>query len=154
MTPLIRAETPEHWNWARTLLEEYAASLDFALDFQGFAEEIENLTRDYGAPDGCLLLAPHEGDAVGCVAFRRIDDGICEMKRLYVRPEHRALGLGRTLVEGIIEHARQQAYQRMRLDTVPSMEAARALYASYGFRAIEPYRYNPVPGTSFMELVL
>ncbi|MHC4767874.1 MAG: GNAT family N-acetyltransferase [Planctomycetota bacterium] len=154
MPRLIRAETPEHWYWARTLFKEYAASLDFDLDFQGFDQELETLPLDYGPPHGCLLLAQQEDTLVACVAFRKSGDGICEMKRLYVRPGHRARGLGRILVEAIIEHARRQGYERMRLDTVPSMEAARALYASFGFRSIEPYRYNPIPGTAFMELTL
>jgi GNAT superfamily N-acetyltransferase len=154
MPRLIRAETPDHWHWVRTLFEEYAATLDFDLDFQGFDEELETLPQDYGPPDGCLLLAQQEDALTGCVAFRRSGEGICEMKRLYVRPEHRGGGLGRILVEAIIEHARRQGYERMRLDTVPSMEAARALYASFGFRPIEPYRYNPIPGTAFMELAL
>jgi GNAT superfamily N-acetyltransferase len=154
MPRLIRAETPQHWQETRVLFEEYAASLDFGLEFQGFDQELETLPEDYGPPDGCLLLAQQDDAVLGCVAFRRIDDDICEMKRLYVRPEYRTHGLGRTLVEGIIEHARQQGYGRMRLDTVPSMEAARNLYVSFGFRPIEPYRYNPIPGTAFMELTL
>jgi GNAT superfamily N-acetyltransferase len=154
MPDVIRAETAEHYEWARILFEEYAASLEFDLDFQGFDQELETLPEDYGPPHGCLLLA-QQGDAlVGCVAFRKGGDGICEMKRLYVRPGHRAHGLGRILVEAIIEHARRLGYQRMRLDTVPSMEAARALYASFGFRPIEAYRFNPIPGTAFMELTL
>ena len=154
MPRLIRAETPDHWHGARVLFEEYAASLDFDLDFQGFNEELETLPEDYGPPHGCLLLAQQADALVGCVALRKSGDGICEMKRLYVRPGHRASGLGRILVEAIIEHARRQGYQQMRLDTVPSMEAARALYASIGFRSIEPYRHNPIPGTAFMELTL
>jgi GNAT superfamily N-acetyltransferase len=154
MPRLIRAEMPEHWQGARLLFEEYAASLDFELNFQSFDQELEALPGDYGPPHGCLLLAHHEGAVVGCVASRKIDDGVCEMKRLYVRPDHRAQGLGRLLVEGIIAEARRQGYGRMRLDTVPSMEAARALYASFGFRPIEPYRHNPIPGAAFMELAL
>ena len=154
MPRLFRAETHEHWHWARTLFKEYAASLDFDLDFQGFDQELETLPLDYGPPHGCLLLAQQEDALVGCVAFRKSSDGICEMKRLYVRPAHRAHGLGRILVEAIIEHARRQGYERMRLDTVPSMEAARALYGSFGFRSIKPYRYNPIPDTAFMELTL
>jgi GNAT superfamily N-acetyltransferase len=154
MPRLIRAETPEHWQLARTLFEEYAASLDFDLDFQGFGQELEALPSDYGPPHGCLLLAQQQDALVGCVAFRKSGDGICEMKRLYVRPGGRAQGLGQLLVEAIIEHARRQGYERMRLDTVPSMEAARGLYASFGFRPIEAYRYNPIPGTAFMELTL
>jgi GNAT superfamily N-acetyltransferase len=154
MPDLIRAEIHEHYEWARNLFEEYAASLDFDLDFQGFDQELETLPEDYGPPDGCLLLAQQEDALIGCVAFRKSGDGVCEMKRLYVRPKYRAHGLGRTLVEGIIEHARQQGYGRMRLDTVPSMDAARALYASFGFHPIAAYRYNPIPGTAFMELTL
>ncbi|MHC4774588.1 MAG: GNAT family N-acetyltransferase [Planctomycetota bacterium] len=154
MARLIRAETPEHWQGARILFEEYAASLDFELDFQSFDQELETLPEDYGPPQGCLLLAHQEGALAGCVASRKIGDGICEMKRLYVRPDYRAQGLGRILVEGVIEEARRQGYGRMRLDTVPSMEAARALYASFGFRPIDPYRHNPIPGAAFMELAL
>ncbi len=151
---LAEAESPAHWRAARTLVEEYAASLDFALDFQGFGQEIESLPAIYGPPDGCLLLALDGDVPAGCVAFRKLGEGVCEMKRLYVRPAHRDRGIGRVLVGAIVDRARRRGYQRMRLDTVPTMKAAKALYASVGFRKIEAYRHNPVSGATFMELVL
>lgn len=154
MLRLLQADSPEHWSVARTLFEEYAAALDFALDFQGFDHELDSLRDHYGAPDGCLLLATEGDEFVGCVALRRIGDSTCEMKRLYVKPSQRGSGAGRTLVRAIVEHARRLGYQTMRLDTVPSMKEARALYGTLGFRTIEPYRHNPIPGTSYMELSL
>jgi ribosomal protein S18 acetylase RimI-like enzyme len=154
MLRLFQAQTSEHWQHARELFERYADSLDFDLDFQDFEEELTSLPRDYGPPTGCLLFAEQDGDLVGCVALRSIGDTMCEMKRLYISPDQRGQGIGRSLATAIIEEARKRGYERMRLDTVPSMKAAQALYVSLGFEPIEPYRYNPIRGASFMELKL
>jgi len=139
---------------ARTLFSEYADSLGFDLSFQDFDEELRTLPGDYARPKGCLLLAACRGQAAGCVALRPLEEKICEMKRLYVRPQFRGLGIGRALAEAVIRQARELGYSRMRLDTVPSMAAARALYASLGFEPMGPYRYNPIEGAVFMELKL
>lgn len=136
------------------LLKKYAASLDFDLDFQDFEDELRQLPGDYTAPDGCLILAVSRTDPVGCVALRRIEDGICEMKRLFTIPALRGNGVGRLLVESVIKSAREMGYEKMRLDTVPSMKSARRLYVSVGFKEIRPYRYNPIAGATYMELDL
>jgi putative acetyltransferase len=132
------------------LFREYADSLGFDLSFQDFERELAELPDFYER----ILIADEEGEAAGCVALRALGDGLCEMKRLYVRPAFRGRGLGRTLAEAVIAAARELGYARMRLDTTPSMGAAQALYEELGFREIEPYRFNPVPGTRFLELVL
>ena len=129
----------------RALFREYAGGLDVDLSFQDFDAELDDPLGFYVA----VLLAGE-----GCVALRRIDDQTCEMKRLYVRPAGRGTGLGRRLAEAVIAEARARGYLRMLLDTLPTMDSARALYASLGFREIEPYRYNPVEGTTFLELAL
>jgi GNAT superfamily N-acetyltransferase len=108
----------------------------------------------YGPPDGCLLLARADGDCSGCIGVRRWDADSCEMKRLYVRNPARSGGLGRSLVTAALERARSMGYRRMLLDTLAVMNAARHLYASFGFRPCEPYYHNPIPGTSFMALDL
>lgn len=154
MLKILPADTGKNLEQVKVLFEEYADSLNFNLDFQDFKEELSNLPGDYAPPKGYLLLAKYEGDVAGCVAMRELSEEICEMKRLYVRPKFRGLGIGRKLAEAIIEKARRSGYTRMRLDTIPSMVAARALYTSLGFREIEPYRYNPIEGAVFMELPL
>jgi N-acetylglutamate synthase-like GNAT family acetyltransferase len=138
----------------RRLLREYADTLPFALDFQGFDEELATLPGRYAPPDGALLVARESGRAVGCVGIRALDETTCEMKRLYVSEPARGSGLGRVLAEASIAEARRLGYRRMRLDTVPGMETAQALYARLGFREIAPYTANPVLGACFLELEL
>jgi len=135
---------------ARALIVEYAQSLGVDLSFQHFDDEIANLDEVYES-----IFVARDGDVLaGCVALRRIDDETCEMKRLYVRPQFRGLDLGRRLAEHAIAAARASGYLRIRLDTLPSMHAAIALYRSLGFVEIAPYRFNPVEGTRFLELSL
>jgi len=154
MLEIIEAESDDNLEWVRELFGEYADTLDFGLDFQNFEEELANLPGDYVRPKGCLLLAIYKGQSVGCVGLRKLSEGVCEMKRLYVREQFRGLGFGRVLAEAVIEEARKIGYNYMRLDTVPSMEVARKLYVSVGFKKIGPYRYNPIEGAVFMELRL
>ncbi|WP_338015456.1 GNAT family N-acetyltransferase [Dyella acidiphila] len=138
----------------RVLFQEYAAGLGVDLSFQRFDDELGGLPGKYAAPAGCLLLAWHGELPVGCIALRRIDDGTCEMKRLYVRPQARGEALGRRLVLRLCEEARTAGYARICLDTLATMASAQALYASLGFVPIAPYVYNPLPGTKFMALEL
>ena len=138
----------------RDLFLEYAGSIGIDLSFQGFDAELASLPGKYAPPHGTLILARKDGEPCGCVALRPIDDGTCEMKRLFVRPEHRGLKVGVELVRRLIEAAEARGYRAMRLDTLQTMSRAAALYQSFGFRDIEPYIYNPVPGARFMERAL
>ena len=155
MKHIFQATTAEHIDAARTLFREYETGIGISLCFQNFAEELKNLPGDYAPPEGRLLLATIDDQLAGCIALRKKSDGVCEMKRLFVRPEHRASGLGRALVDAIIDEARKLGYTHMRLDTIPGrMDKAIALYRSIGFIEIEPYYQNPVEGAKFMELKL
>jgi putative acetyltransferase len=136
------------------LFREYAAGLGFSLDFQDFEGELNQFPGSYAPPRGTLLLAELDGSPAGCVGLRPLDPTTCEMKRLYVRPSCRGRGVGRRLAERVIDEGRSRAYQRMRLDTVPAMAEAIALYRGLGFHEIPAYRYNPVPGALFFELTL
>jgi ribosomal protein S18 acetylase RimI-like enzyme len=150
---IVDGHVDEHVPTVRTLFEEYAASLGVNLGFQDFERELAELPGEYAPPAGRLLLAL-DAEPAGCVALRPFEPGVCEMKRLYVRPAHRGSGLGRLLAQAIVEAGRDAGYERMRLDTLPSMAAARGLYRSLGFVEIEAYRHNPVHGTTYFERAL
>ncbi|MEJ2121890.1 MAG: GNAT family N-acetyltransferase [Alphaproteobacteria bacterium] len=151
---IAAATTPADIEEIRALFLEYGRSLDFNLCFQGFDEELASLPGAYAPPRGRLLLARSDDAVIGGVGLRPLEADICEMKRLYVRPGHRALKAGRTLAESAIAEARAIGYRAMRLDTLPDMTAAQALYATLGFRDIGPYYENPIPGARYCELDL
>ena len=154
MIEFIQVESDEHLDCIRELFKEYEKSLGFDLDFQDFEMELAELPGEYAAPDGCLLLAFYENEVAGCAGLRKLEQGICEMKRMYVRSNFRGKGIGRVMSVRIIEIARAIGYKHMRLDTIDTMKEAIALYRSLGFAETEPYRYNPIKGASYMELFL
>jgi putative acetyltransferase len=152
---VCQADSEEQIAVIRELFQEYAHSLGFSLCFQSFDKELAGLPGDYAPPEGRLLLATYEGTPAGCVALHQLGTGICEMKRLYVRPQFRRKGLGRALAERIIADAQQIGYEQLRLDTVePMMQAAVVMYLQLGFREIAPYRENPIEGALYMELTI
>jgi GNAT superfamily N-acetyltransferase len=170
---IVPADNPVRIHAVRELFKEYAASLSFDLCFQGFAEELARLPGEYAPLSGMLLLGLVDDQVAGCVALRRLvgemagehgdifggsdvrDMKLCEMKRLYVRPEFRGCGLGAELISSILECAAAVGYKKMRLDTVPSeMGKAVEMYRRIGFVEIPAYRKNPVPGAKYMELDL
>ena len=152
---LRQAESPAQIAQARELFLEYADSLGFSLCFQSFDQELAALPGDYAPPDGRLLIAEYRGQLAGCVALHKLEPEICEMKRLYLRPQLRGRGVGRAIAETVIAEARLIGYRKMRLDTVePVMPNAVAMYRRLGFVEIEPYRANPIAGALYMELGL
>ena len=154
MIEIIRAKTAEHLNEIRRLFREYEAYLGVDLCFQNFEKELKNLPGKYAPPTGALLVAMDDENTVGCVAVRELKDGICEMKRLFVRPQFRRRGIGRMLANAIIENAKKLGYSRMRLDTLSTLKEAMTLYVSLGFQTIEPYYHNPLPDVVYWELEL
>jgi len=151
---VVEARTESETATARSLIEEYASSLEVDLGFQGYREEIAEFPRGYAPPDGTVLLAYEGTEPAGVVALRRHGSAVCEMKRLYVRPKFRGRGIGRALSEELVRRAASLGYSTMRLDTLPTMDAAIALYRALGFREIPAYRFNPVAGARYMELDL
>lgn len=157
MIQIHPARFPEQVDIVRAVFREYAESLGIDLSFQQFDAELAELPGKFATPRGQVLLAYHEAEVIGCVALRPIDatnatdDRICEMKRLYVRPSGRGLQAGRQLATQICATARDAGYHRIRLDTLPTMQAALGLYASLGFEPISAYVFNPIPGAIFLE---
>ena len=151
---IIQAGSPEEISQARELFREYGATPDFCVCFKGFDEEVQSLPGIYAPPGGRLLLADVEGEAAGCIGFRKLEPGVCEIRRLYVRPSYRGKRLGRTLAEEIISQAREAGYQTARLGTLPVMKEAIVLYQSLGFVPVAPYKDNALAGAIYMELSL
>lgn len=151
---LIIADSEGHFEDAKALFREYAASLTIDLCFQGFDEELETVHHQYGPPMGALVLAYAGDRAVGCAGVRSKGGGIAELKRMYVQPEFRGHQLGRLLLERSISMARDLGYEKLRLDTLASMTGARRLYALFGFETIPAYYTNPHADTIYMEKVL
>jgi len=151
---ILQAVNAEHLETIRTLLGEYQALLGVDLSFQDFAAEVRDLPGAYAPPAGRLLLALNDGTPVGCVALRAVLGTRCEMKRLFVRPGTRGLGVGTALVARVVDEARAIGYSEMVLDTLPSMGDAQRLYAQFGFLDTDPYRSNPIAGTRYLIKVL
>lgn len=154
MLEIKQVTSKERIEQASELFKEYANYLNIDLEFQNFNEELESLPGDYSLPEGCLLLAFYKNKLAGCVALRKFDEGMCEMKRLYVRSGYRGKCIGKALAKQILNTARKLGYTHMRLDTLPFMKEAITLYLSLGFKEIDPYRYNPYEGAKFFELKL
>jgi putative acetyltransferase len=151
---LLQATTPREWDEAQRLVREYAASLNVDLSFQNFDHELQHFATEYAPPTGAFILAEDAGQYVACIAVRQFSQGVGEIKRLYVMPAARGLGLGRLLVERIIVVAREIGYSSLLLDTLPFMKEAQSLYVALGFKPTAPYRYNPVAGSAFLRLDL
>jgi len=155
---LLTPQSPPQFEATRAIFREYAAGLGVDLCFQNFEAELSSLPGEYGAPRGALLLATVNGELAGCGACRALADvdyaNACEMKRLYVRPAFRGLGLGRMLARELMDHAIRAGYSVMLLDTLDDMEAARSLYEALGFEEIPPYYFNPIPGAHYLKAQL
>ena len=147
--------TPEEYQLAVQLFKEYAEEIGIDLEFQNFQKELNDLKQQYSKPEGALWIAYNEShNAVGCVAIRKLEDTVCELKRMYIRKEARGTGLGKQLMTTSIEKAIELGYEKMRLDTLATMLPAIGLYKSVGFYEIESYRYNPFEEAKYFELEL
>ncbi len=155
---ILTPQSPAEFDALREIFREYADSLNIDLCFQGFEQELATLPGDYATPRGALLLGRIDGQTAGCCALRPMDStdypNACEMKRLYVRPAFRGLGLGRRLAQAILDTAHLYAYDHVLLDTLNEMEAARALYEDLGFVEVPPYYHNPIAGAHYLMATL
>jgi ribosomal protein S18 acetylase RimI-like enzyme len=147
----VFAKTNEQYEQAKKLVLQYASSLNVDLSFQGFQAELQSLSQQYAAPTGAMLLAYHQNEPVACVALRKLDDLHAELKRMFVLPEYRGYKISGQLLELIIKKAGELGYKKIRLDTLPDMTRAQNIYIRFGFYKIPSYRFNPVPGTVYME---
>jgi putative acetyltransferase len=150
MVHIASADTTDDLQQVRTLFLEYESFLGISLCFQNFERELSTLPGDYAPPEGCLLIARYQGQVAGCVALRQFSDGVCEMKRLYVRSQYQGMKIGRALAEAVIEGARRAGYSCIRLDTLPRLERAVLLYKSLGFEEVAPFHDYPMQAV-FME---
>lgn len=148
---LKKAKTTDDFEQGKRLFIQYIQSLDFELTFQDVDRELQRLAVEYNHPTGVLLLAYDGEKAIACAGVRKIDTAIAELKRMFVDPAYRGRQLGQQLLQMVLEETGRLGYRSIRLDTVPHMRSAIQLYQSFGFREIEPYRFNPIPGALFME---
>jgi len=154
MTIIRHATFPDDKGSVLSIWREFIANSPVNLDYQGYDEEFRGLPGKYGQPKGCVLLADNAGEIDGCLALRQVTSGICEMKRLYVRPHARGGRLGHSLVARLIAEARLMGYREMRLDVMQESVSARNLYQTFGFAAADPVSSNPMPGASFLGLAI
>ncbi|MEM7085212.1 MAG: GNAT family N-acetyltransferase [Bacteroidota bacterium] len=155
MIELKEVKSDKEYKTAIELFEEYASQIGIDLEFQNFNEEIKNIKSQYSKPNGAIFTAYNGGNLpVGCFGIRKIDKTICELKRMYLRKEARGLGTGKLLLKKAIEIGKELGFERMRLDTLPTMHSAIGLYIKVGFYEIEPYRFNPIEGTKYLEIKL
>lgn len=154
MTIIRRADFPADTNALLDIWREYVVSPSVSLDYQGNDAEFATLPGKYASPAGCVLVADNGSEIDGCIAYREVRRGLCEMKRLYVRPRARGTQLGRNLVDRLIFEARTAGYIEIRLDVLEEFTSARRLYEAFGFVPAEPVSYNPIPGTAFLGLYL
>lgn len=148
------ATTAADFEKGKILFEEYVQSIGVDLSFQDFAKELLIIDEQYNHPSGALLLAYAETKAIGCAGIRKLDDATAELKRMYIRGEYRGYGIGVQMLEQSLQKAKELGYKKIRLDTLKTMEKAKALYRSFGFYEIPSYRYNPLEGTVYMEKAL
>lgn len=152
MITFKRATTTQEFEIGKSLFQAYAQAIGIDLSFQNFTDELENINEQYGGREGALLIAySKEDEPVGCCGIRKIDEGICELKRMYIIPRFQGYGIGRQMMEQSISIGKELGYEKMRLDTLPTMQSAVGLYKKYGFYEIEPYRYNPIKEALFFE---
>ena len=151
---IIIAKTKKEFSEAKVLFLEYAKELNVDLCFQGFDKELREIEIQYNDPSGILLLLKNKNGFIGCVGLRKINEEISEMKRMYVKKEFRGKGLSKELIKELIRQAKELKYKSIRLDTLPQMKEAIHLYSSFGFKEIQPYRFNPVDGTKYMQLYI